>query len=474
MSPTEQTEKNEFIFLSDIIPSSEPDPVDCMIGREEISLMKREIARLSDIRRKIVIMRYFEEKPLNVIAERIGVPVGTIKWHLNGSRGEIRKGMDIMRTNGNLSMNPIRFKSISYSGSEGDDGSPQKLLSASIRQNILYAAYYKPQSVNEIADEMGVSPPYIREEIEFLMDFNYINEVEPGKYQSNIIILRDEDGAIIYDKLIDRIEDTVTKISGQLTEAYVKAEPDILSSGVYVPFNDAGFLRWTAFIQSVIESLSFMRFDKSTLPPHKDGHYLTITNLDSDTVVYDQSLREEQTQYYINGPMINWQVIKYGMWRVDHNWTKREPLRGFGRRDIGLAGAFRDGTLPFTAENAEAYQYLLDNGLAVKDGGGYALNVIFADTSEIYKRYRDSLPDLREILKPQIRVISSAVEEFLLKDHPRHIESQLRMAAHIMSIYAIGTLVLRNAADTGFLPKLTENTEKSASILIGEFGVAFA
>lgn len=73
------------------LPSSDPLPIDGIIEQEQIGLMKREIARLSEIRRKIVVMHYFEEKPIKVISERLNIPVGTVKWHLNGSRGEIEK-----------------------------------------------------------------------------------------------------------------------------------------------------------------------------------------------------------------------------------------------------------------------------------------------------------------------------------------------------------------------------------------------
>ncbi|MCL2884326.1 MAG: sigma-70 family RNA polymerase sigma factor [Oscillospiraceae bacterium] len=183
------------------LPASDPPPSDGVEAEEQLRLLRREIARLSAVRRRIVIQHYYEGKPLGEIAAALHMPLGTVKWHLSGSRGEIEKGMNVMRTQGNLSINPIKFSNISYSGNEDSDGGPQRLLTSAIRQNILYAAYRKPQSVNEIADEMGVSPPYIHEEVEFLMDYNFLNEMEPGKYQTNIIILQDEDGALLLDKL---------------------------------------------------------------------------------------------------------------------------------------------------------------------------------------------------------------------------------------------------------------------------------
>jgi RNA polymerase sigma factor (sigma-70 family) len=473
-----QKSKNqtEITLLSNILPSSEPAPGDGVIEEEEIGLLKREIARLSEIRRKIVVMHYFEGKPLREIAGLLNIPVGTVKWHLNGSRGEIGKGMNMMRMTGNLGMSPIRFKNISYSGNEGSCGSPQTLLGTAIRQNILYAAYQKAQSVNDIADEMGVSPPYIRDEIEFLTDYNFINEVETGRYQTNIVILKDEDGETLLDRMHKEAVDTAENICIRLMTAYEAAEDDIINSGIYIPNDDTGTLRWTAFVQSATESLAFIRFNNGNLPPHGDGHYITMAHLDSGLNAQSRNAQESPALYYLNGPMINWHTVKYGMWRVDHNWVKREPLREYGRKEIGLTGEFREGRLPHAPENAEAYRYLLENGLILKDkdNDAFTLNVVFADNADIYKRYKSALPNLSQICEPQISVLTAAVEKMLTATHPKHIDTQLRMVAHIMSTYTVSPLILRYAAETGFLPPLSDKTEKTAGILIGEFGAAFA
>lgn len=461
----------EFSVLSNLLPDKNPALIDNVLEQEQFDLMKREIARLSEIRRKIVVMRYFEEKPLKEIAERLSISVGTVKWHLNGLRGEIGKGMNVMRTNGALSINPIKFDQIQYCGREGYDGGPQTLLASSIRQNILYAAYRKPLSVNEIADEMGVSPPYIHEEVGFLMDYNFINEVEKGKFQANII-LDDYDNPLL-DALYGQAEAAAKRICGELICEYKKNEQEIINSGIYIPKGNTEFLRWTAFVQAVIESLAFIKFDNSNLPPHKDGNYIVIAHVDTGVVPQSRNAQEAPTLYYLYGPMVNWQAVKYGMWRVDHNWVKREPLREYGRRDIGFAGAFRDGQLPLSKDTAEQYQYLLENGLIVKENGQYYLNVIFADNADIYKKYKAALPNIKDTCESMLGGLSDRVYDKLIKSHPGHLDKQLKLFSHIVSSYTISPLILRFAVEDGFLPRLSSVDEKSASILIGEFGAKF-
>ncbi len=58
------------------------DPETEFIRQEEILRLRREIAYLSKLQREIVIAYYFENKRQNQIAEEMGIPPGTVKWHL--------------------------------------------------------------------------------------------------------------------------------------------------------------------------------------------------------------------------------------------------------------------------------------------------------------------------------------------------------------------------------------------------------
>lgn len=59
-------------------PDSCKDEIDC----REIDKLQKEIAYLSKLQRRIVIAYYFENKKQNEIAAELGIPLGTVKWHL--------------------------------------------------------------------------------------------------------------------------------------------------------------------------------------------------------------------------------------------------------------------------------------------------------------------------------------------------------------------------------------------------------
>lgn len=78
----------------------------------ETAKLRTEIAYLSEIQRKIVIGYYYENKKQNQIAEEMGIPVGTVKWHLFEARKELKRGMETMRENSELKFNPVKFSEI--------------------------------------------------------------------------------------------------------------------------------------------------------------------------------------------------------------------------------------------------------------------------------------------------------------------------------------------------------------------------
>lgn len=67
--------------LAELLPS-EDDTADGIIEKENTDHLRREIAYLSKLQRRIVIAFYFEDKKQQDIADELGIPLGTVKWHL--------------------------------------------------------------------------------------------------------------------------------------------------------------------------------------------------------------------------------------------------------------------------------------------------------------------------------------------------------------------------------------------------------
>ena len=63
------------------------------VTEKEKYKIRREISFLSDLRRDIVFSFYYKSETIKKIAVRHGIPEGTVKWHLNKIKKELKEGM---------------------------------------------------------------------------------------------------------------------------------------------------------------------------------------------------------------------------------------------------------------------------------------------------------------------------------------------------------------------------------------------
>lgn len=235
--------------------SDELTPDMLLAERETERRLRGEIAYLSKIRRRIVIMYYYENKKQSEIAELLGVPQGTVKWHLFEAKNELRKGMDTMRNVKDLKFNPIRFDLMGISGSDGNES--HYMMRDALSQNIAYSVYRKARTVNEIADILGVSPVFVEDAAEHMEEYGFLTKCGGGKYIANILI--DEPT----DELAARQDEFYSRCAKLLAEPVFDA---IKSSGIiekiYNPFEgDENFIMWS--LLPVVLSFSNERLDNS-------------------------------------------------------------------------------------------------------------------------------------------------------------------------------------------------------------------
>ncbi len=159
--------KSTGISIDDVIlPAEEVFPEDDT--EEKLLRLRREITFLSRKRRDIVYSFYYQDKPIATIAAEQSLPEGTVKWHLNQARSDLKKGIGMERKIGKLGMKPIEAQDIAHSGTPGSLGGPEYYLEDKLNLNIVYSVYFTPLTKEEIAQEVGVVLPYLEDRIDFL------------------------------------------------------------------------------------------------------------------------------------------------------------------------------------------------------------------------------------------------------------------------------------------------------------------
>ena len=232
-------------YLSELI-ASEEDMEDEYILREQKNLLRRELSLMSGNYRRAVVMHYFDGMSCEEIGQKLGKSAGTVKWWLHDARIAIEKGMNTMREYGEKSYRPGTL-SLSCTGDPGSKFEPMVCAQRKSAQNILLAAYKTPLTITELCEELGISAPYIEDEVEYLVKNQLMKEVSKGKYQTDFVILPGNN-----PNPSNKIYATVFPEYYEKLMAFLESHKDILTEE---KFNTAGFT-WERLLWVYIHIIS--------------------------------------------------------------------------------------------------------------------------------------------------------------------------------------------------------------------------
>ena len=187
------------VDVSDLeIADEETTPLDEWAHREELALLRRELAFVSSDYRNIVVAFYLEDKSVGEIARSLRIPEGTVKSKLFRARKLLKEGMNMARTFGSRSYRPenVNFTS---SGSQ-PSGLPWAAVQRQIPKNILLEASGNPSTAEELSVALGIALPYMEEEIKILKNATLLRETD-GKYVTDFFIADKDTQLTIYNTL---------------------------------------------------------------------------------------------------------------------------------------------------------------------------------------------------------------------------------------------------------------------------------
>lgn len=202
-----------------------------MILREQISLMRRELAFISSDYREIVVRYYIENKRVADIAASLGIPEGTVMSKLFRARKILREGMNMAREFGKMSYAPENLF-FSMNGMESENGAPWRYLDKLLDVNIMLAAYRTPSTAEELSVEVGVALPYIEEELNALTE-NTLMKKNGKKYETNFFII----SADAQRKAEEHLKTVIEPLTQSLCKMSVITQSGIVSMG-YQPKED--------------------------------------------------------------------------------------------------------------------------------------------------------------------------------------------------------------------------------------------
>ena len=461
-------------------PYSEIDTDD---NRNAIHRLQTEIAYLSKLQRRIVIAYYFENRKQADIARELDIPLGTVKWHLFEAKKELKRGMDTMRKASELKFNPIKFHSYGVNGSVGKK-SPDEFFRSTLAQNICYCVRNTAKTINEIADDLGVSPVYVETEVEFLEEYGFL-QAQKDKYIINFIISEPTAELLTMqnDMYKRAAELFANDLYDELTTSGILDDPDILCGQTDAPISltespkaDRNFILWTLipYIAAwsgeklMDESISFE--EVATIRP--DGAH----NIYHASVVPDEMVLPDDYVYMRNwcGPM--WNKGDYQMmWQIDSEWSDRAPVK---ERNIPEEQERTITLLNWEKHNLVSkhdYAWLAERGY-IKTNGDYdghfksAWQIVVLASKEIQNKLLSIGDRIKEKYQTEFDALKAPYAEAVLESVPAHLrkieEYELQFVFHADGWFLLHciTTLLKN----GKLKEPTEGQRKASTPVSAE------
>lgn len=448
---------------------------------EALRHLQAEIAYLSKLQRRIVIAYYFENRKQADIASELGIPLGTVKWHLFEAKKELKRGMDTMRKASELKFNPIKFHSYGINGSVGTM-SPDEFLRSTLSQNICYCVRNTAKTINEIAENLGVSPVYIETEVEFLEEYGFL-QLQKDKYIVNFIISEPSVELLVMQN--NMYKQAAKLFANDLYDELVNSDlldsPDIIcnqtdepASYMVSPKANRNFVLWSLipYIAAwsgeklMDDSISFD--EVATLRP--DGGH----NIVHASVVTDEMILPDEYVYMKNwcGPMWNANDSQM-MWQIDSEWSCRESVK---ERNI-----YEEQNKTINLYNWEQehelskydYAWLAERGYIKTNGdyNGYFISswqIVILANNEIKDKLLSIGNRIKEKYKDEFDALKAPYARAVLESVPAHLKKvkayELQFIFHSDGWFLLHCIT--ELLKDGKLKEPTEGQRKALTTLI--------
>ena len=340
---------------------------------EDLKRLRREIAFLTQKRRSVVYMFYYENKSATAISRELDMAEGTVKWHLNKARNELKEGFNMERKIGKLGLSPITAKSFGHSGSPAVNCEPEAYLEDKLNLNIVYSVYQTPRTKAEIAEELGVSPVYIEDPINLLEDNGYIVKTKNDKYTTYVKFSPEQYSQEREENIIRaqlRVAEDIVREYVPIVRAAVK---DI--ENVYIPTGNRELFEAAMILHGVLNKCRLEyeeEVSKYIIKTTDGGRYYAFVDLVSQCIDPDYEPEFKDLPSYNACGCMNRFSQKYPdlfAWSVDSRYSSREGgWKNNLTADYEYLYEFIKGDIKDTPANAEKIKRLKERGFIADDG----------------------------------------------------------------------------------------------------------
>lgn len=433
---------------------------------EDALRMCREVAFLTQKRRQIVFQFYYEGKAIADIARSMDMPVGTVKWHLNKAKQELKEGFSMERKIGKLGLNPIEATGFGHSGDPGKNSGPEYYMGDKLNLNIVYSVYHSPKTKSEIAEELGGTLVYIEDKINFLEENGFLVKIKGDRYTTYVRFDPQEYSLELEDnKLKMQME-----IADILCDEYVPLVRAAIADveDVYIPGGNRELLEAAAVFYGVANKCqikSEIDLSKYDIKTTAGGDFIASVHLESTPSDADYKSDISWPSYWACGSMTRWSG-KYPAvysWSMDTRYSSRQGYwENNYTSDYEYLYELVTGAINDNSANSEKFQRLRKREYITQDN---KINIMMVKGK--HKDFFSKIPELNKNIKDKFAESALELAMITAKSYPPQMQDLVvkwGVAGFIGTTVAL--MVMDKLYERGVFKPLTENERVTTNLFM--------
>jgi len=420
---------------------------------EDMQLLRRELALLTNFYRKTLVCFYYDELSIAEIASKLDLSAEMVKFYLQKGRIKLKENYIMSKEYGEKSFNPAPFAV--YRGTLGMCSvDVWQIFSRKLPCQIALVCYDSPKKIDEICLETGVPAAYIEDEIKILVEAELLVCPVKNKYRTNFFILR--------KNALAQLKEQFMKMYGQyiptIISAYEKYLPEMKQCGIFKYDAEDKRYAWVFENEAV-------NFDYSNLGI-ADEQYMTLADGAAGIVFAQEGAAREVGKDHCSicfkdGVNIHAAAVQNKHFQRQHN----ELCYSGNEKPSALYDIYRGET---KNSDIELYAQLIEQGYAFKDGEKLVCDV--AVSNEKSKKLFEKINgELASVLKPLCKEIYENVSKIVASTIP----PQLKEYIHAYTATEIGfyanSYFIEALFNKGFVTLLEDDDKTPVSCWLEEF-----
>ncbi len=367
---------------------------------------------------------------------------------------------------GKLGLSPITATNFGHSGDPGSNGGPEYYLGDKLNLNIVYSVFFEPKSREEIAEELGVTPVYIEDKINFLEGNGFLVPVAGNRYTTYVNFTPTTYSMELQENILKKKLEVAALLVREYVPAVRAAIADV--QDVYIPGGNRELLEAAAIFYGIVNKCNVAvqkNYSKYDIKTTAGGDFIAYIGLAQTPADPDYKPTLQLPSYWVCGNMLR-DSDKYPAvysWSIDSRLCTREGAwQNNYTSDYEYLYEFLNGTISDNAANVEKFRRLRERKYLTENN---QVNIMLVKGSE--NTFFNKIPVLDE--KRKEIFAKFALESAMLeaKNYPPQMQDLVIGAG--TSYFIDGTVALMVMdilyGDGTFQP-LTENEKVTSNLIM--------